>query len=331
MKKVHLLLLALTAPFVMFAQQGINYQAVVRDGGGAVMLNQAVAVDFEVIQGSSNGPVVYSESHNLTTNDYGLINVVIGEGTVNSGDFSTIDWASDIHFLGITIDGNNLGTIEFKAVPYSLHSHFADSIPNVTPNTVDSDVEVTSTDGHAVLGIYPETSNIDDSSSIFLGEGANHTYGMSINYDGANNLFHIGGMANGTVYGPHLTIERTSGNSSFSKGLEIQETTSTPAPNKTYGNSGPLAYGVISGGGLINTDYGITSASNPSAGVYTIVLDNAWSGIPAVVVTTLNLSSDTEIATYSTSGSNTITVRVVDENNLPVASQFSFVVYGTPQ
>ena len=72
--------------FLSFAQSpdGFNYQAVIRDSGGELKMNQSVNIDFEILDASD--VAVYSESHTATTNDYGLVTLVIGQGTT-SDDF----------------------------------------------------------------------------------------------------------------------------------------------------------------------------------------------------------------------------------------------------
>lgn len=328
MKKLNILLIALLSPIVMWAQQGINYQAVVRDGAGAILVNQSITAGFDIEQTTAGGTVVYSENHAVTTNAYGLINVIIGEGTLVSGDFTTIDWGADKYFVAVSIDGTLMGTTEFKWVPYSLH---AQQMTNIKPNTANADVEITSTDAHAVVSIRPTTATTNDSSTLFLGEGSIPENGMAITYDGVANQMRISGGTQTIPYmGPYLTIERDSGKSTFTKGIVVEETTSTPAPNTTYGNSGPLAYGFIAGINIL-TDYGITSFTNTTTGEYIITLDNSFVGDPVVIATALNFSSDTEIITYESASSNTITIRIVDENNVAINSNFSFVVYGIAQ
>lgn len=313
----------------MWAQEGINYQAAVRDGSGVLMTNQSVAAEFQIISGTAGGTVVYEETHNVTTNDYGLMNVVIGTGTVVSGVFANIDWGAEAHFLGITIDGNNLGTVQFQSVPYAKN---AETLTNVRPNTLTGDVEVSSTDTEATLSIVPRQNTLEDDSRVFFGEGTNSTYGMYLTYDGVDNDLSITGLNSGVETGAHLTIDRDSGVSTFERGVVVEETTETPAPKTTYGNSGPLAYGYFLGGsGSIVTDYGISSISSSSTGVYEVVLDNNWQGSPVVVVSSFNATSAVENAVYNTTGSNTVIVRIVDENDTPVSSNFSMVVYGTPQ
>lgn len=328
MKRLNILLIALLSPLFMWAQQGINYQAVVRDGAGLISSSQSISAEFEIQQTTAGGTVVYSETHAVTTSSYGLINIIIGEGTVVSGDFTTIDWGVDKYFVAVSIDGNLMGTTEFKWVPYSLH---AQQMTNIKPNTANADLEMTSTDEHAVVSIRPTASTSGDSSTLFLGEGTIPENGMSITYDGVNDEMRISG-SNISVpdYGSHLTIERNSGKSTFAKGVEVTETTSSPVPNTTYGNSGPLAYGYVAGTALV-TDYGVTSILNPATGTFTITIDNDWVGYPVVVATSLNAVTDTEIVTYSTNGTNEISIKIVDENNTGINSNFSFVIYGIAQ
>lgn len=328
MKNLTLSIVLFLATFVAFGQQGINYQAVVRDGSGALLTNQAVTINFKVLQGSATGTVLYEEDHNPTTNNYGLANVVIGQGTVVSGTLNSIDWGADLHFLDITIDGNNLGAIEFQAVPYSYH---ADAMTHVRPDVNSSDLDITSDDDFARVSIRPTANGTNDSTELFLGEGSTPENGMRLTYDGVQNALKISGGTFAQPYmGPYLSIDRDSGTSTFSNGVEVEETTNNPAPNRTYGNSGPLAYGYFSGTN-ITTDYGITSITSSATGVYEVTLDNSWQGSPVVVATSLNNTSDTETITYNTTGGNLITIRIVDENNNPIASNFSLVVYGIAQ
>ncbi len=114
-----LILLLLFMPLLSQAQQGFNYQAAARDGGGSLLRDAALTVGFLVHKGTAAGPVVYEETHNATTNSFGIFNLVIGEGNAVSGTFAGIQWAGDAHFLEVRINGNILGTEELVAVPYA--------------------------------------------------------------------------------------------------------------------------------------------------------------------------------------------------------------------
>lgn len=113
-----LLSLAIYSP-ISAQTRGINYQAVARDAGNNLMVNQSLAVKFYVREATDNGAVAYQESHNATTNEYGLFNLVIGEGTAIVGTFEGIVWSSERHFLEVEVDGQSLGVQEMMSVPYS--------------------------------------------------------------------------------------------------------------------------------------------------------------------------------------------------------------------
>ena len=130
MKKiiVSLAFLALSAGAFAQAPQGINYQAVIRTNAGVILTNSNVGLKISLIQTSPGGTVVYEESFSPTTSNYGLVNIVVGQGTVISGDFSLIDWSTGVYFVEVSADetgGTNyavLGTQQLMSVPYALYA-----------------------------------------------------------------------------------------------------------------------------------------------------------------------------------------------------------------
>ncbi len=108
------------------APQGFNYQCIVRDAANAPVTNQTVTLLFSLRNGDPTGPVAYAESHTISTNDFGLVNLVIGQGTPTSGIFNTVDWASGSKYLKVfVLNGavaTELGTTQLMSVPYALFS-----------------------------------------------------------------------------------------------------------------------------------------------------------------------------------------------------------------
>jgi hypothetical protein len=100
----------------------------VRDGDGETVTSQLVSFRLSILQGDASGTNVYTETHATITNQFGLANLEIGNGTVVSGDFTTIDWGADDYFLEISFDitgGTNYllaGTSQLMAVPYALYA-----------------------------------------------------------------------------------------------------------------------------------------------------------------------------------------------------------------
>lgn len=124
MKKLVLITLLISlAPSVLSqAPQRMSYQAILRDAGGTAQTNTAGTLGLDILQGSSSGPVVYSENHTVTSNDFGLVNVAIGAGTVISGSMPGIDWGTGPYFVRTTLNGTTMGTSELLSVPYALYA-----------------------------------------------------------------------------------------------------------------------------------------------------------------------------------------------------------------
>ena len=121
------------------APQAINYQAIARDLGGVEISNKTIGIKINIRTGSSSGPVVYSETHQATTNQYGLYTLKIGKGSVGSGTFSGISWSTGNQWLEIAIDINGgtnylaAGVSELLSVPYALYAESSNSVGPTGP------------------------------------------------------------------------------------------------------------------------------------------------------------------------------------------------------
>lgn len=125
--------------------QAINYQAIARDFAGNPISNQNVRIRISILQGSINGNVTFSETHLMSTNQFGLLNLQIGTGTILSGSFSNINWGASTFFVQVELDpagGTNyqiLGTTQMLSVPYALFAKRVESesqILSISGNTV---------------------------------------------------------------------------------------------------------------------------------------------------------------------------------------------------
>ena len=89
MKKIYLLLLLFVSMYSY--SQEFNYQAVARDNSGQLMVNQNIGALVEIAEAISTGTIVFTESHNVTTNDYGVFNLPVGGGSNPSTVLTSID------------------------------------------------------------------------------------------------------------------------------------------------------------------------------------------------------------------------------------------------
>ena len=131
----HFLLFFLLIPTLVFSQvpQGVGYQAVATDLNGVELINQAISIQASVISSSATGTIEWQETHNTSTDTFGLFNLTIGQGTSTGNgaqtSFADISWGTNTHFLKIEMDvlgGTNysfMGTNQMMSVPYALLCH----------------------------------------------------------------------------------------------------------------------------------------------------------------------------------------------------------------
>ena len=161
----------------LFSQtpEGINYQAVMRNGL-SLATNHNITIKFDInLMNSSGGvgTVVYSESHNVITNGLGVVNLVIGMGVpspTNTISFSHIDWGNNQFYLTTSVDftgaNNNFqefGEQRLMSVPYALYSKTSESVINDQVNDADSDptneLELPNSANHGDVLVFDSISN----------------------------------------------------------------------------------------------------------------------------------------------------------------------------
>ena len=113
------------------APQGFNYQATVRNSSGDLIVNTNVYFKFNVIQGSETAVPIFTETHYVPTDDLGQVNLVIGQGTANTGTFSALDWSLGSYYLGIELNTASgyvaMGTTQLLSVPYAMYAESSGS------------------------------------------------------------------------------------------------------------------------------------------------------------------------------------------------------------
>ncbi len=136
MRKIYSILagLLLTANVLAQAPQKMSYQAVIRNSTNVLITSTPVGMKISVLQGSSTGTVVYSETQLPSTNANGLVSLEIGIGIPVIGTFASINWSNGPYFIKTETDPTGgtsysiSGTSQLLSVPYALHAKYAESI-----------------------------------------------------------------------------------------------------------------------------------------------------------------------------------------------------------
>lgn len=140
--------LFLTAVFILLfavdsftqVENYFNYQAVIRNRHGEVLSRQTVDLRVSIYFNDVNANAIYTEQHEVETNKFGVIALLIGKGDVASGDFQAINWSSGAHFLKVEIqyggDWEEIGLSQLSAVPVAMSAQTAETVRNVDYNQI---------------------------------------------------------------------------------------------------------------------------------------------------------------------------------------------------
>ena len=139
MKKIQSLTTLCFLLFTLFVNAQIppnafNYSAVARNAAGQPIATTTIGIQITILKTSPTGASQYSENHFVNTDAFGLFNLVIGAGAVQSGSMATIDWSNDNYYLKVGMDaagGTNfliMGTTQLLSVPYAMYAKSAGSL-----------------------------------------------------------------------------------------------------------------------------------------------------------------------------------------------------------
>ncbi len=122
-----LLLFFLWVSLYSQAPQKFTYQSVVRNSSGNILKSAKIGIQLSIFKSSNEGTPVYSEEHSASTNQNGLVTLIIGEG-LTSDNISAIDWSTGEYFLKVQVaplGGINYlieTTSKLLSVPYALYA-----------------------------------------------------------------------------------------------------------------------------------------------------------------------------------------------------------------
>lgn len=300
MKKILSMFWILSGLFMGLSQapEKMSYQAVIRNGSGQLLGNQAIAIRVSVLQGSPAGAAVYSERLTGNTNANGLISMEIGTGTVLSGTFASIDWSSGSYYLKTETDpagGTSytiIGTSQLLSVPYAMYAKSAG--------------------GGGGSFTIPYTNTVNNASTLF----SLTNDGDGISLEGVNNtttssITAVRGIVSNTAPGGFSSGVRGINNGTGGLGIGVWGSQAgsgwgvygtTPNGLGVYGNATANGTGVYANS---NTGTGLTATSN--------------NGIPASI-SIFNNANNNNALNVSSVGNGTVVTVTTSGNGDGVAS-----------
>ena len=197
MKKL-LYTLLITFPILLVAQtpQGINYQAVAYDANGFEIANQEISIRLGILLETADAESAYTETHQITTNDFGLFSLLIGQGN-STDDFSSLNWENGA-FLKVELDANLdgefvlMGVSSFNAVPYAFYAPTSSDIVSQL-DSQSNQLEFYSTSLQELLDNGKTPIQI-------VSQGVNKERLYGLNYEGGIIFYISDDLSHGLVY-----------------------------------------------------------------------------------------------------------------------------------
>lgn len=270
MKKILSLFWILMGFFMGLSQapEKMSYQAVMRNGSGQLLVNQAIAVKVSILQGSPAGAAVYSERLTGNTNANGLISLEIGTGTVLTGTFATINWPAGSYYLKTETDpagGTSytiVGTSQLLSVPYAMYAKSAGG-------------------GGGSFAI-PYSTSVNNASTLFsLINDGDGTSLEGVNNTTTSNISAVRGIVNSASPGGFSSAVRGINNGTGGLGVGVYGSQAgsgwgvygvTPNGLGVYGNASANGTGVYANS---NTGTGLTATSNNGIPASISIFNNA--------------------------------------------------------
>jgi hypothetical protein len=155
--------------FLSFAQSpvGFNFQGIARDNNGKELSNKSISLKLSILLNTAKGTAIYSESHAITTNNFGLFSVKVGTGDVIVGDFMNINWSACPYFIKVELDptgGTNYvlsGCSQLLPVPYAYMANLAVKSLN--------DLDTSSYNELQTIKLSNDTLYLDKGGLVYLG------------------------------------------------------------------------------------------------------------------------------------------------------------------
>jgi hypothetical protein len=225
---VVLLSIALLSTIALADVPGLmNYQGTLTDDSG-VSLDTTVAMTFSVYTDSTAGIQVWTETQAAVVVSSGIFNVLLGSvNTIEDTVFNGPD-----RWLGIQVGGDAEMTPRQRIASVG-YAFVAGSGGGASDGdwTIDGDDMYSAVSGDVGIGtisplkklhvvgddtlgalmVVPDELNSGEDAELILGEDRDATYHMKLKYDGGDNELQIFGQASTTTYGPHLVVERNTG------------------------------------------------------------------------------------------------------------------------
>lgn len=292
MKYILLLLVCVATAFVSFCQSpnAFSYQGVVRNSSNGLIANTTVQLRFSIHNATEDGTIIYQETQNTTTNQYGMFAVQIGMGTILSGEIRNIKSFAGVKYIQTEINIGegyiNMETRQLLSVPFVLEVPpviGTGAISFLNYNSAIFTDTITSTGGELIIArgvcIDSVSSPSIDKAILYSGNSASF-FSMPLTGLLPDKIYYLRGFAtnkDGTGYGNIVSFHTAALSLPVVYSDTISSITNTAAiaggTITDYGGSDVTARGVCYSPTINPTTANGVSPSGSGIGHFTTVLN----------------------------------------------------------
>ena len=214
-KRILVPILTLCCALFSVAQEGINYQAIIKDASGVRIANQSVSMRVSIIYDSASGATAYAETHTTNTTVDGLVNFVVGTGTQISGvNFENIQWSRNALFIKNEVDTGggyvDLGTYQLRSVPFAYYAKNSGGTSGLSSISISSGaISATSVNLSGAIAAASASITGTLTAGAFVGDGSGLT-GISTGTD--SQTLSLSGNVLSISSGNSVTLSTSSSN-----------------------------------------------------------------------------------------------------------------------
>ncbi len=152
--------------------QGFNYQAIARDGDGAILASAPLSIRIAILSSITPLTIQWHEQHEVMTNEFGLFKLIVGDPSAvevpptEAKNFSDVNWLLQPLYLRTSIflkgEWKIMGDAQLFSVPYAMVAgNIATALPElnitgITTNPSDALFEVRNKGGQTIFAVYNE-------------------------------------------------------------------------------------------------------------------------------------------------------------------------------
>ncbi|QLH45956.1 MAG: hypothetical protein HWD58_10225 [Bacteroidota bacterium] len=228
--------------FTLNAQvpQKFNYQGIARDSKGNPMGKQTLGIKLSVLPTSDATTPEYEEVQTITTNEFGLYTLQIGNGQAVTGTMAEVKWETGNKYIRVSIDpkgGSNYvdaGTTQLLSVPYAIYADKA--------------------------GMAKETAGGTRAGTVSTSAAGTGTVNYLTKFTAANTIYNSQVFDNGTNIGigtttPSAKVHVNQNVAAVQEHIRMQNQSATGAGRFTMYSDGAVNYATF-------TKYGSTYAGS---------------------------------------------------------------------